>query len=196
MKNIQIAALSLALALAACGGEEPVDENTTDSDEVTEESVEFMNATIDDFGKTLIGSFRTGDVDLFKMLAIDQDARIEYIKETVQDDSVSTMLIQGITGNAGLWEDFQFNDETFNRLIEIGGRLGVKWESVQFESVEVDIHDVAGMKQADGKIIFSSSGKRYEFIIIECYELGDGWYGMGLQVEESIVQESTDDATM
>lgn len=189
MKNIQIAILSIALGLAACGEDPAVEDDNNTEDEVTEEVVTFKNASVEEFGQTLIASFRTGDVELFKQLAIEQEALIQHIQNTVEDDSAATVLVEGVTGNAGLWEAFKFNDETFNSLIEVGGKLGVKWDMVEFESVDVNVSEMDGLKQANGKIIFNSSGKRYEFIIIECHELADGWYGMGLQVEESMLQE-------
>ena len=188
MKNIQIALLSIALGFAACG-EDATNEDGTETDGEVVEEVTFKNATVDEFGQTLIGAFKTGDVELFKQLGIDKEARIEYIRNTVQDDSIQQMLIQGIEGNPGIWEDFQFNDAAFNELVEQGGKLGVKWESVEFDGVDVNITDMEGMKQAQGRIIFSSNGKRYEFFIFECHEISDGWYGMGLGIEESMLQE-------
>lgn len=188
IKNRTFAALIVSSALlASCGDGSQGDSSNGDEtqENIENTGVELLNATPEEFAQTLTLSCKEGDVETFRSLAIVKEDLLAEFDAKVENDSIRKQLIAGVEGNSAVWEELNFSDENFEELLKLGSRKGVKWDLVEYEGFDYKINDNAGYKGADGTIRFSSEGKKFEFLVISCYEVKGKWYGMGVRVMES-----------
>ena len=188
IKNRIFSALVISsILLVSCGGESK-DDSTNEG--ATEEKsgdtgVEVLNSTPEEFAQTLMLSCKEGDVETFRKLSIVKEDLLAEFAEKVTNDSIRKELIAGVEGNSAVWEELNFSDENFEELLKLGSRKGVKWDLVEYSGFDYVINDNSGYKGAEGTIHFTSEDKKFEFLVISCYQVKGKWYGMGVRVMES-----------